>query len=455
MIETLLKNKTAKEKAKLKSLELAKVKFSNTFTKDSFVIKIVGEVEPIEVNGVEGIQVFAQAWKDDKQLGFGTDGSVDIERFRIFNPPVLVDSPTGEVVREWTDDIDGKVKQRKLKYDPMEAIKQSILHTVKLVGKEGTEITIGKIGNTTSTFYPDADPESTSVDGFANKGAGLSSWAASRSAAGDGSNDTSTSGIVVQSEQAGANDYPIKRTFYLFDTSALPDGDTIDSATLSIYSTGSGNDTESSSPADLVLTESNPASNTAIVNSDYDIGNWASFTTEFASRIDLGTFIGTSQYHVFTLNASGLSNISKTSISKFGVRAANDFDNNAPTARSYGFGYYADQTGTTNDPKLVVIHSGGTAYNMPVTVGVFVLTGIANILNRGWVIATTVGSFILTGIAATFSTGKGMIASVGSFVLTGLDVVLEADVPAVWTNITKHTASWTNKVKNSSIWTNK
>src|SRR3989344_2016473 len=40
-----------------------------------------------------GIEILARAWKDGKQLGFGKDGSVEIERFKIFNPPILVDDP--------------------------------------------------------------------------------------------------------------------------------------------------------------------------------------------------------------------------------------------------------------------------------------------------------------------------------------------------------------------------
>lgn len=121
-------------------------------------MEIIGEVKEININGQSGIELFAKAWKGDKQLGFGKDGSVEIERFRIFNPPILVDDPNGDIVREWTDEKTGELKQRKLREDPIEAIRQTVAHNVKIVGKENAQIVIGKIGNTTSTFYPDAHP---------------------------------------------------------------------------------------------------------------------------------------------------------------------------------------------------------------------------------------------------------------------------------------------------------
>ena len=49
-----------------------------------------------EIEG--GIQIFAQAWNlDGTQVGFGKDGTVDIERFQIINPPILVPDENGDV----------------------------------------------------------------------------------------------------------------------------------------------------------------------------------------------------------------------------------------------------------------------------------------------------------------------------------------------------------------------
>jgi len=64
-----LTNKTAKEKAQLKSIELAKVKISK-FKKGDFDIEIIGDIKEIEVNGVNGIELFATAKKNGKPCSF-------------------------------------------------------------------------------------------------------------------------------------------------------------------------------------------------------------------------------------------------------------------------------------------------------------------------------------------------------------------------------------------------
>ena len=72
----------------------------------------------------------------------------------------------------------------------------------------------------------------------------------------------------------------------------------------------------------------------------------------------------TSAYNDFTLNATGISNVSKTGVSKFGLRNPEyDVANSAPAnpggavQNTLVCHYDADRTGTTNDPKLTVVHS--------------------------------------------------------------------------------------------------
>ena len=148
----LLTIKNASEKAQIKSREIAKRDFKGEYTNTQYGVKvaIIGEVKEININGQSGIELFAKAWRGDKQLGFGKDGSVEIERFRIFNPPILVDDPNGDIVREWTDKETGLLKQRKLREDPLQAIKEVIAHNVTLVGKDNGKIVniraITKIG---------------------------------------------------------------------------------------------------------------------------------------------------------------------------------------------------------------------------------------------------------------------------------------------------------------------
>jgi hypothetical protein len=83
-IRALLEGKSAAERANVKSEELIKIFPTGEYTDPTYDVDV--EVQGIEkIDG--GIQIFARAWKGEDQLGFGEDGSVEIERFRIFNPP--------------------------------------------------------------------------------------------------------------------------------------------------------------------------------------------------------------------------------------------------------------------------------------------------------------------------------------------------------------------------------
>lgn len=203
---------------------------------------------------------------------------------------------------------------------------------------------------TTSTFYPDADVESTSVDGYTN-GFSPTSFADVRSIAGSGSNDVNTI-IIVRSDEQSASSFIIYRSPVLLDTSSIADTDSIDSGTMSFYATLNDDNGSDS----VALTTCTPASNTALVNSDYNIANWSDI--QQATAIDQ-TSLTLNDYNTFTLNATGLSNISKTGITKFGIRLLKDVTNTAPTAGSFIRAYFssADVEGTAQDPKLVVTHT--------------------------------------------------------------------------------------------------
>ena len=323
----LLTNKTSSEKAQIKSREIARRDFKGEYTNTQYGVRveIIGEVKEININGQSGIELFAKAWRGDKQLGFGKDGSVEIERFRIFNPPILVDDPNGDIEREWTDKETGLLKQRKLREDPLQAIKEVIAHNVTLVGKDNGKIVIGKVGNTTSTFYPDPDPETTSVDGFLNRN-DQPSWADTRN--GTTANFLGAD-LVVRSGVIGSL-YFIIRSFILFDTSSISDGATIDSATVSVYVYGTG-DGQHEDNTTMEIVQVNPASNTTLIVDDYD-----NLTFISGGSLGFGNFIGSGNvgYHDLTLNATGLTWIDKTGITKLGLITGLDLNNIAPTGRN-------------------------------------------------------------------------------------------------------------------------
>lgn len=329
---------SGKDKANFKAQEIVKHNLKGTFTKDDLTIEIT---DYRTMDG--GIEVFARAWKNGKQLGFGKDGTVDIERFRIFNPPVMVKDgtfrkevvPFGSTTRE--------IDRTNYKEDLVEATHQTLVRIISQVGKNGSNIVSGKIGNTTSTFYSDTGGDGTVRNCNAN-------WTTARDAAtGDYSENALTDDWVWLGDFEAT--YCIAVGFLPFDTSALPDTDTISSATLTV--TQANNAGEGDRSASII--QSTQASNTLISTADYDQrGGLSSISEGTDTRQTLNS---ANTAFNFTLNATGIGWISKTGYSKFGLRGAKDIDNSTPTARNYTRINYADQTGTASDPTLVVVHA--------------------------------------------------------------------------------------------------
>jgi hypothetical protein len=359
-IESLLRGRSKKRRANIKATEISKLDFVGIHRDVKSGIKIkIRSIEKID----GGIQVFAQVWKNGKQLGFGEDGSVDIERFRIFNPPVLVDDPNGEIVREWNEKdpkTDAVTKiVRTLKYDPVAAIKEDLIHTVGLVGKTGTKIIKGKVGTTVSTFYPSAGTGSGAIDGAIGRQiAGSETFSTIRAGSGNDINEGSANYFttVVRSSSTTDQFSRIWRGGLGFDTSALPDTDEISAAVLSLNSTGNGE--EGLGSADVDIVSFSPADESDYATSDFAAANWG--TTVFASSA-VSNFSSTG-YKDFTLDSNGRSHISKTANSIFGSRISWDTDNSfggtwASLSATQIKVYQADNSGTSKDPKLVVTHA--------------------------------------------------------------------------------------------------
>ena len=304
---------------------------------------VTGDGASIELTQVEnlsgkGVSILARAWDvNGAPIGFGRDGSIEWERFRIYNPPIMV------------PDVDN------FKEDPLEALRQVIAHNVKLVGKPGANVTPGKIGNTTSTFFAtlnDAYITNTAVD----------TWANVRNAAtGTGIDTTSSYGALAAGIQTPAGTMLIRRSIFVYDTSSIPDSDTIDSATNSHYIIdSSSSDNDGDDWINIYL--ATPADPAVLVTGDYDqVGEVAQ-----ATQIDI-TSIATGAYKDWTLNATGLGNISKTGNTILGAREGHDVLNSEVLTDASGNivnSRHADTAGTTQDPKLVVVHAAVTTPKM-------------------------------------------------------------------------------------------
>lgn len=212
----------------------------------------------------------------------------------------------------------------------------------------------------TLEVYSDANPESSTVDGYVEYTPANETWTNLRQAGTGSSAWPSSSGAEFARVRASSTTdrYNIlSRSMFLFDTSSLPDNCNILEATLQLYVSSKQNGLAlSNADAGLALLTSTPASDTDMVAADFDQFG----TTRQASDIAYNN-ITTSAYNTFTLNATGRGNINKTGITKFGVRMACDLDNNAPTWSSGNEtevrGYFVDRTGSTEDPKLTIVYT--------------------------------------------------------------------------------------------------
>lgn len=215
----------------------------------------------------------------------------------------------------------------------------------------------------TLTAYPDPDPETTTVDGNVRR-ITSAAYATLRSGAGEQAfpSTAAVDALWTRCDTVSNQLDRLSRYAILFDGNSMGAGATVNSGTVSIRATGKS----SALGGDIVLVSSNPFSNTNLTvpasDDDYAVARWGS--TDLSTRVAYSA-ISTAAYHDFTLNASGLSNVSVTSISKFGVRDSYDVDNSAPTwgsgAESYITVNCADTADTTTDPKMVIDYTAAAA----------------------------------------------------------------------------------------------
>ena len=217
--------------------------------------------------------------------------------------------------------------------------------------------------DTTSTFYPDPNVETTSCDGETNCTATDEAFATIRAANGTSVRDDQVDyylAWMLGGTMAGYDGF--KRGLTIWDTSALPDTDSISAATASWWVLVLS---DSAAVQSICVVEGFSTFSTGLSSTDYE-GNLAS-NTEWASRVLLSD-ITPSQYSNFALNATGLAGVNKTGVTKICTRLSGDLDNSDPGISPGGLDGVsasgAEETGTTQDPKLVVTHAAAaTAKN--------------------------------------------------------------------------------------------
>jgi len=322
-----------------------------------------------------------------------------------------------------------------------------------------------------SIFYPDASPESTSVDGWVRR-AVQAAWSTIRSGAGDAALDSEVEDIVSVLASATTDEWTwIKRAIMLFDASALA-GKTVSGVTFSFYTNSKTDDFSDS----VSLVSSSPNTNTALINSDYgQLG-----TTKYASDTALSS-ISTGAYTDLTLNATGIAAVQTAldgdGIVKLGMRMTSDNDNSEPTWASGSqstLSIKAAQNDQVNAPKLTINYDSGS-YNSVMYDGYLifariytdilnasdtVIKGIGKIftdtLNASDSLLKSIGKVVSDTVSATESFLKGFAITLTDNI--GVSEILKKCLNGITTffyNKSANSATLTNKDANSASLTNK
>ena len=207
----------------------------------------------------------------------------------------------------------------------------------------------------TLTVYTDPPEGTTTVAGYVRRTGTNLTWADVRDGVGTSVAIPIGGQRIVGIYSPSSNNFgELWRSIFTFDTSPLTTDATI-SATVFSLSGYAKTDGLAITP-DVNVYGSTPASNNDLVAGDYtQVG-----TTAYSDSVIAYADWSTTGYNDFTFNSTGLSNVSKTGITRLGARNANyDVANSAPTTNNAdatsGVNGYYDQA--DNDPKLVVTYT--------------------------------------------------------------------------------------------------
>lgn len=200
----------------------------------------------------------------------------------------------------------------------------------------------------TLTVYPDAVP-STTCDGRVRRTT-EATWANARDNATGDFAEVSPASFSIRADKVTT--FNVFVGFYLFDTSALTSGATISGAVMSLFEQVGGTVANTDTTASNII-ETAPASNTTL-----DVGDFDSRVFTNLGAVNLASW-NVNAYTDHTLNATGLTKISKTGITKLGCTIALDVSNTEPTGPN-GPDDVAGASGSTGDPKLVITYATST-----------------------------------------------------------------------------------------------
>lgn len=210
-----------------------------------------------------------------------------------------------------------------------------------------------------TTFNPNANPESTSVDGYAAWDGAGSSWATVRAAAGTWADDTDVMDMRISCSSSLNLVTRNTRCPILFDTSSLTNLVYVTAATFGFTGVTGTSDEKNLS---FTLVSISKGTTTSVSASDYNIGNYS--TTHLCSDVTLASVTDDVE-KTTSLNASGLSAISLTGITKFGFVWVEDIDNTYTWADSSDNRFVAYSAEYANKPRLTVTYFPTAPLRLP------------------------------------------------------------------------------------------
>lgn len=214
-------------------------------------------------------------------------------------------------------------------------------------------------GLTVTTFEPVAGANSP-VDGhFLAEDAVLGpnvGFTSIRNAAAASSNTNTATTMIVDVDRIDADSFNVYRAVHCYNTASIPDGDTIDAATVAGKVTGLVD--ASNDGNDYIVIGRWTGAEPTLANADWDLmdGLTGSVTAQ-SDTIDI-TGMTAETVQTWTLNATGRGNINLTGVTKLSFHEGHDAVNSAPgTSTSTGIQVYSADHATEPAPLLTVTHS--------------------------------------------------------------------------------------------------
>jgi len=213
-------------------------------------------------------------------------------------------------------------------------------------------------------IYPDPHPETTSCDGHASYTPNPDTWSKTRTHAGSSFDDSGTLAVAQITSDASSSGYyyNMRRTVFIFDTSGIPAGATITSATVGLKLWDKENTLAwSDARAGMALVKYTGAETTVLSAASYNI---AKYGARIATDIGYST-LSAGSYNVFTLTDLTVINKGAGALTKIGMRIGADVDNDPGTwaaSKNITLNIYTAETALlTSDPYLIVNYTTGTS----------------------------------------------------------------------------------------------